>query len=83
MIVFNVVKEEYGWSVRMGEAMTTPFWSRTLAIREADSLAQAIRRHGESAQVIVEGAVPADSSAGGAALTSVTTKALVGGATSQ
>ncbi len=54
MIVFNVVKEKYGWAVRMGDRMTTPFWSRDLAIREANCLADSIRGHGESAQVVVE-----------------------------
>jgi hypothetical protein len=58
MIIFNVVKEEYGWAVRMGEGMTTPFRSRAVAIREAGNLAQAIHRHGELAQVIVEGDHP-------------------------
>ena len=38
--------------------MTTPFWSRELAIREANCLADAIRCHGECAEVIVEGADP-------------------------
>ncbi len=56
MITFDVVKEEYGWAVRMGKCMTTPFWSRKQAIREANCLAGAIRRHGECAEVVVEGA---------------------------
>ena len=54
MIIFNVVKEEHGWAVRMADHMTTPFWSRELAILEANSLAKAIRRHGECAEVNVE-----------------------------
>ena len=58
MITFNVVKEEYGWAIRIGECMITPFWSRDAAIREANCLAAAIRCHGESAEVIIEGAVP-------------------------
>ena len=56
MIVFNVVKEQYGWAVRMGDRMTTPFWSRDLAIREANCLAASIRNHGQSAQVVIEDA---------------------------
>ena len=60
MITFNVVKEQHGWAVRMGERMTTPFWSRDLAIQEANCLADAIRCHGECAEVIVEGADPND-----------------------
>jgi hypothetical protein len=56
MITFSVVKEQHGWAVRMGAAMTTPFWSRALAIREANCLAESIRRHGQIAHVIIEGA---------------------------
>ena len=55
MITFNVVKERHGWAVRTGEAMTTPFWSRELAVREANCLADAIRCHGACAEVIVDG----------------------------
>ena len=56
MIVFNVVKEQFGWAVRMGDRMTTPFRSRELAIREANTLADSIRGHGQSAQVVIEDA---------------------------
>lgn len=55
MIIFNVVKEEYGWAVKTGQKMTTPFWSRTVAISEANRLAAAIRRHGEMTEVVIEG----------------------------
>lgn len=55
MISFKVVKEPHGWAVRMGERMTTPFWTRDLAIREANCLADSLRCHGECAEVIVEG----------------------------
>jgi hypothetical protein len=61
MITFNVVKELHGWAIRMGEGMTTPFWSRDLAVREANCLADAIRRHGECAKVIIEDTDPSDS----------------------
>ncbi|THD65253.1 MAG: hypothetical protein E7813_15535 [Bradyrhizobium sp.] len=56
MITFNVVKEQHGWAIRADDMMT-PFWSRDLAIREANCLARAIRCHGECADVIVENAV--------------------------
>ncbi|PZO50100.1 MAG: hypothetical protein DCF16_13630 [Alphaproteobacteria bacterium] len=56
MITFNVVKEQHGWAIRMGERMTTPFWSRSLAVREANCLAHAIARHGERTEVIIEDA---------------------------
>ncbi len=58
MITFEVVKEQYGWAIRMGERMKTLFWSQDLAIREANCLADAIRCHGECAEVIVEGDDP-------------------------
>ena len=60
MITFNVVKEQHGWAIRMGERMTTTFWSRELAIREAYCLADAIGCHGECTEVIIEGADPAE-----------------------
>ena len=58
MITFNVVKEPCGWAIRIGERMTTPFWSREVAISEANALADAIRCHGECAEVVVEGIQP-------------------------
>ncbi|MBC7670740.1 MAG: hypothetical protein H7236_20260 [Gemmatimonadaceae bacterium] len=54
MITFNVVKEKHGWAVRLGEGMTTPFWSKDLAVREAKCLADAIGGHGEHTEVVVE-----------------------------
>jgi hypothetical protein len=56
MITFNVVKERHGWAIRMGECMIMPFRSRDLAVSEANSLADAIRCHGECTEVFVEGA---------------------------
>ena len=56
MITFNVVKDRHGWTVRMEDRMTTPFWSKDVAVRQANRLAAAIRRHGEGTEVIVEGA---------------------------
>ena len=58
MITFNVVKERYGWAVRIGESMSMPFWSRDMAIRQANCLAADILRHGNSAEVIVQDADP-------------------------
>ncbi len=60
MITFNVVKEQHGWAIRMDERMMTPFWSRDMAIREANHLADAIRCHGECAEVIVESVDPSE-----------------------
>jgi hypothetical protein len=54
MHTFKVVKESNGWAVRLGEGMTTPFWSRKLAVMEADRLCAALRRHGEGARVVID-----------------------------
>ena len=60
MITFTVVKETHGWAVRTGARMKTPFWKREDAIREAHCLAQALRGHGECAEVIFEGSCLSD-----------------------
>jgi hypothetical protein len=54
VITFYVVKEPHGWAIRMGEGMTTPFWSKHMAVQAANSLARAIRCHGERTQVIIQ-----------------------------
>lgn len=54
MITFRVVKERHGWAVRKDEHLTIPFWSRSTALREANSLAQAIRQHGVGTEVLIE-----------------------------
>ena len=77
MLAFNVVKERYGWAVRVGDGTCTPFWSRELAIREAMSLAGAIRSHGLFAEVIVEGAEPTAAEPCAAVLTAPRSGALV------
>lgn len=53
-ISFRVVKEPYGWAVRMGEGMMTPFRSKILAVRHANGFADALRRCGEPVEVVVE-----------------------------
>lgn len=58
MISFRVVREPYGWAVRMGQGMMTPFRSRVLAVRHANGFAETLRRHGEAAEVILEEAWP-------------------------
>ena len=54
MHTFKVVKEPFGWAVRVGEGMSAPYWSRELAVCEAKRLCDALRRHGEAAQVMIE-----------------------------
>lgn len=56
MHTFKVVKEPHGWAVRMDVGMSTPFWSRAHAIREADGMCEELRRHGVRAEVIVDDA---------------------------
>ena len=46
MQTFRVVKEPHGWAVRLGPGMCTPFWSKALALREAERLCRALRAHG-------------------------------------
>jgi hypothetical protein len=56
MITFKVVREEFGWAVRVGERMSTHFRLREKAIHGAKALADGIRRHGAPAEVVIEGA---------------------------
>lgn len=53
-ISFRVVKEPYGWAVRLGDGMMTPFRSQVLALQHAHGIADALRRRGEFAEVVVE-----------------------------
>ena len=54
MLTFKVVKEEYGWAVRLGRGVATPFWTRAAAIREAHQLCERMRGHGLAAEVVIE-----------------------------
>jgi len=62
MITFNVVKQKHGWAICVGDCTTTHFWSRERAIREARSLADALRCHGARAEVIIVTAEAGESS---------------------
>ena len=53
-ICFRVVKEPYGCAVRLGEGMMTPFGSRDSALDHANGVAEALRRRGEHAEVVLE-----------------------------
>lgn len=53
-VSFRVVKEPYGWAVRMGEGMMTPFRSRASALEHATGCAANLREHGQPAEVILE-----------------------------
>lgn len=54
MICFRVVKEPYGWAVRMGQGMMIPFRSRHGAIEHATGFVEALRRNGERAEVVID-----------------------------
>ena len=54
MIIFRVAEQKHGWSIRLGQGTSTHFRSRDLAIREANQLAENLRRHGASTRVIVQ-----------------------------
>lgn len=60
IISFRVVKEPYGWSVRLGQGMMTPFRSRHSALDHANGFVDALRRRGELAEVVVEEVCVAD-----------------------
>ena len=60
MHTFKVVKEPYGWAVRVGNGVSTPFWSQAFAVREANCLCAGLCGHGENAEVVIEGASPDD-----------------------
>jgi hypothetical protein len=53
-VSFRVVKEPYGWAVRMGRGMMTPFRSRALAIEHANGCAANLLDHGLPAMVVLE-----------------------------
>ena len=55
MHTFKVVKEPYGWAVRLGPCMSTPFRTRAGAIQGAEQLCASLRAHGQLAEVEVEG----------------------------
>ena len=61
MHTFRVVKEPNGWAIRLNSGMMTPFWSRDLAVQEANCLCDALRGHGVGAKVVIEGGDPAES----------------------
>lgn len=58
IICFRVVKEPYGWAVRVGDGMMTPFRSRGSALRHAAGCAEALRRCGDPAEVVVDDLEP-------------------------
>ena len=62
MQAFRVVKERHGWAVRLGDVMSTHFWTRAMAISEAQRLCDSLRQHGVAAEVVVDDLAPAEPS---------------------
>jgi hypothetical protein len=56
VITFEVVKEPYGWAIRRDHRMMTPVWCKALAVEQARRMVEALRRHGQSAEVWIEDA---------------------------
>jgi hypothetical protein len=56
MLTFKIVREQGGWAVQLGCAVTL-CKSRAAAIAQARRMAEAIRRHGEVVTVVVEPAM--------------------------
>lgn len=51
MIVFEIVKEPYGWAVRRDACMMMPASCRAAAIAAAEQMVSALSRHGLPAQL--------------------------------
>jgi len=54
MITFRVVKSEAGWAIRSHSPMSTVYLSLQAAIEHANELADALRRHGQAATVLID-----------------------------
>lgn len=52
-ITFEVVKEAYGWAVRRDHQMMTPCWCKAVAVEQAQRMVDALRQHGERAEMRV------------------------------
>ncbi|MFI4974940.1 MAG: hypothetical protein ACHP84_10410 [Caulobacterales bacterium] len=64
MITFNVVKEQNGWAVHLRDCMTAPFRLKASAIKEAERMADDLRRHGECVEVVIGPAGPGETAGG-------------------
>lgn len=57
MIIFEIVKEPYGWAVRRDACMMMPASCRAAAIAAAEQMVHALSRHGQPATVQFAGPV--------------------------
>lgn len=62
-VTYRVVKEPYGWAVRMQNGLMTPFRSQKRATDHARGLADLERALGRAAVVVIDQAWPTDSPA--------------------
>ena len=51
---FKVVKDPYGWSVRLGEGVSSLFRTESRATLEAKRLCDGLKAHGVAAEVVIE-----------------------------
>jgi hypothetical protein len=51
MIIFEIVKEPYGWAVRRDECMMMPASCRAAAVAAAERMVRALSSHGHLAQL--------------------------------
>lgn len=58
MQTFKIVRKQGGWAIEVGFAATIVCSSRAAALAQAESMAEAIRRHGELVSIVVEPLAP-------------------------
>jgi hypothetical protein len=63
MIIFNIVKEPYGWAVRRDAQMMMPACSRAGAIAEAERMVAVLRWNGDLAELCCEAETQLESAA--------------------
>lgn len=63
MHTFKIVRELNGWAIQLGCAMTAPCKSQAAAVEQAERMAHAIRRHGETVAVVMDLADDSDAAA--------------------
>lgn len=51
MIVFDIVKEPYGWAVRRDDCMMMPATCRASAVAAAEQMVRALGSHGHPARM--------------------------------
>jgi hypothetical protein len=52
--MFKVAKGEFGWTVKLGDALIAPCRSQLAAVEQAQRMAEALRRNGQAVAIIIE-----------------------------